>query len=303
MFYCNGVPAPASQTNGATSAAAGSSAAATATVTAPAARSIALTPRCQHGPGGACHHCLPPSEEDFAAKKNEPLNKAGRFAARHIEKSAASSAELSGDMEWLCRHRPDAMCVNCAPLHKGDKVELPMLCLHGPEGRCTNCLPPDTTVDNRKFITHGEWLERRKARCEHSFTASCVNCAPPRDVSYVMKPGCGRHPPWPRGICLDCAPPPVDLTSQPFRHVDYIQVHDFEEMGALIQLWDANRGAGLQRAGLLYGTYRRDANFRHGVKAVVEAIYEPPQRVDPVAGTVTLMSEAPDKVKARESGE
>jgi hypothetical protein len=29
-------------------------------------------------------------------------------------------------------------CVNCAPLHKGDKVELQMLCLHGPEGRCTN---------------------------------------------------------------------------------------------------------------------------------------------------------------------
>ena len=46
--------------------------------------------------------------------------------------------QLSGDMEWLCRHRADAMCTNCAPLRKGEEVQLPMLCLHGPSGRCTN---------------------------------------------------------------------------------------------------------------------------------------------------------------------
>jgi hypothetical protein len=267
-----------------------------------AAPAPALTPRCQHGAGGACHHCLPPSDDDFASAKAEPLNKAGRFAARHLAKSSATAGQLSGDMEWLCRHRPDAMCVNCAPLRKGEAVELPMLCLHGPEGRCTNCLPPDTTVDNRKFITWGEHAERRKARCEHAYSAVCVNCAPPALPRYALKPGCGRHPAWPRGICLDCAPPPVDLGLQPYRHVDYIQVHNYAEMGGLVQLWDGNRGAGLQRAGLLYGRYRPDANFRHGVKAVVEAIYEPPQRCDPVAGTVTLLPEAPSAAKAREAG-
>lgn len=247
---------------------------------------------------------MPPSEADFKAKSAEPLNKAGRHAggARHLARASASAGELSGDMAWLCRHRPDAMCVNCAPLVAGDKVELPMLCQHGPEGRCTNCLPPATTVDNRKFITWGEACERRAARCEHAFNAVCVNCAAPSGPSYRMKPGCGRHPAWPRGICLDCAPAPVDLSLQAYRAVDYVQVHNVDEMGAFIRLWDGNRGAGLQRMGLLYGRYRPDANFRHGVKAVVEAIYEPPQACDPVAGTVTELPETPKAKQAREAG-
>ena len=98
----------------------------------------ALTARCQHGAGGGCHHCLPPTDEELRAPRSGPLNKAGRYASRHLETSAASAEQLSGDMEWLSRHRADAMCTNCAPLRKGEEVQLPMLCLHGPSGRCTN---------------------------------------------------------------------------------------------------------------------------------------------------------------------
>lgn len=86
-------------------------------------------------------------------------------------------------------------------------------------------LPPDTTVEGRKFISRGEWEERKKLRCEHAFNASCVNCAPPPILSYKSRATtCGRHAPWPRGICLDCTAPAVDLALQPYRSVDYIQV-------------------------------------------------------------------------------
>ena len=158
-------------------------------------------------------------------------------------------------------------------------------------------------MDHRKFISWGEWLEARQSRCEHAFSASCMHCAPPRAVSYRMKPGCGRHPAWPRGICLDCAPPAVELAPQPYRHVDFIQVSNFEEMGGFVALWSGNARAGVQRAGLLYGTYAPDANFRKGVKAVVQAIYEPPQSWDAVNATVALLPETAESVRVREAGE
>ena len=129
MLYCTPAVAPSP----AGAAAAPAVPAASAPAPAPA-----LTARCQHGAGGGCHHCLPPTEEELRAPRAGPLNKAGRYAPRHLDKSSAAAGDLSGDMEWLCTHRADAMCTNCAPLHKGDPVQLPMLCLHGPSGRCTN---------------------------------------------------------------------------------------------------------------------------------------------------------------------
>jgi hypothetical protein len=60
------------------------------------------------------------------------------------------------------------------------------------------------------------------------------------------------------------------------------------ELGGLIQAWDAvTHTTGYQRAGLLYGRYEPDPNYRRGVKAVIEAIYEPPQSCNS-AGIVSL---------------
>lgn len=132
-------------------------------------------------------------------------------------------------LEWLCTHPAHQMCTNCAPMRKGDKVELEMLCQHGPEGRCTNCLPPDSLVcaalvhwtspscsplanaartrvrsrppqiDDRKHLSYEEFINKKKARCEHAFSAVCVNCMPPADISYKIRPGCTSHRPYPHG--------------------------------------------------------------------------------------------------------
>jgi hypothetical protein len=177
--------------------------AATPVEAAPSPVKRVLTERCTHGPHGACQYCAGATDDEIRALKNNTINKT--TVERHVAKSEATAAtgDVKGDVEWLCRHRPDQMCVNCAPIASGEKVELPMLCQHGPEGKCVNCLTPDTTVDGRKFVTYDEWLESARAKCSHSFSATCVNCAPPSDVRYKLKEGCQRHKPWPGGICLE----------------------------------------------------------------------------------------------------
>lgn len=78
-------------------------------------------------------------------------------------------------------------------------------------------------------------------------------------------------------------------------------MHNFGEMSAFISLWDGLSATGLQRAGLLYGRYRPDANFRGGVKAVVEGIYEPPQAMDAAQGVVRFLPDP--QAKAVDAGE
>lgn len=248
-----------------------------------------LTSRCAHGPRGACPHCVPVTDEDVEKKKNEPLNKAARFNPRHAERSSAPT-ELDGEMEWLCQHRPDAMCINCAPLKKGEKVKLEMLCLHGPGGRCINCLPPDTKVENRKYITYGEWVEQSRAKCEHSFKATCVNCAPPGTQSHTVKLDCKKHRPWPHGLCSDCAPPPVYMAAQPYRHVDSISFSPAATtaMQKVVHLWDLNYEAGIQRAAWFYGRVLPDDTHRFGQRVRVEAIYEPPQIFSPATASIRI---------------
>jgi nuclear protein localization family protein 4 len=244
-----------------------------------------------------CTYCTVITDDDLKNLKEEPLNKAARFAPRHVEKSIATGAagNVTGDLEWLCRHRPDQMCINCAPLQKGDKVELEMLCQHGPTGRCTNCLPTDTTVTDRKYITYAEWDGARRAKCEHGPSAMCPNCTPPAAVSYKLKSNCSKHRPWPAGLCNDCAPPLADLKAQPYRHVDYVQFNNRPELEGFINLWSANERAGVQRAAWLYGYTAPDANYPSGTKIVVEALYEPPQVWDPPTGAIKIL---PDQRQA-----
>lgn len=83
----------------------------------------------------------------------------------------------------------------------------------------------------------------------------------------------------------------MEFGEQKYRHVDSILVNCAAELGSLINLVSANEKSNFQRAGLLYGRYAPDPNFRHGVQAIIESIYEPPQTVDFTTGAVRLLSD------------
>ena len=94
------------------------------------------------------------------------------------------------------------------------------------------------------------------------------------DISCRIKPGCKEHAPWPLGICTKCQPNAVTLNRQEYRHVDNIV---FENASIVERFLDYWRKTGHQRIGYLYGRYEIHTDVPLGIKAVVMAIYEPPQ--------------------------
>ena len=192
-----------------------------------------------------------------------------------------SKSELEKQREKLgltpkCNHAETSKCLHCmsTPNYNGN---IKYNCNHGENAKCPNCLGKDM-IENAKHMSFDEFLNARKQKCKgsHDLNSKCNNCMPPLEVSYKMKKGCTNHLPYPEGMCTKCIPPGVSLGRQIYRHVDYVSFMNIEEVNSFVKQWQKDLCL-KQRMAYLFGYFAEDPNYAQGIRAVIEALYEPPQ--------------------------
>jgi len=153
-------------------------------------------------------------------------------------------------------------------------------CKHAMNGMCDYCMPLepyDAAYHKEHSVKHLSYHAYLK-KITPKPTLSAASTLPPLNpLSYKVKVPCPTesHPSWPAGICTACQPSTITLQSQPFRMVDHLEIASMETVDRFLQAW---RKTGLQRFGWMIGRYEAYEEVPMGVKAVVEAIYEPPQQ-------------------------
>lgn len=157
-------------------------------------------------------------------------------------------------------------------------------CKHGANAMCDYCMPlepydPKYHADNNiKHLSYHAFLRKITPKGSAA-TSSTAHLPPLEPLNYKVKVPCptGGHPSWPKGICTACQPSAITLQSQPFRMVDHLEIASGDIINRFLEAW---RKTGVQRFGWLLGRYEPYDKVPMGVKAVVEAIHEPPQEGD-----------------------
>ena len=144
---------------------------------------------------------------------------------------------------------------------------------------CDYCMPLepyDAAYQTEHSIKHLSYHAHLRKLFPKSSSAAAQALPPLSPTSYKVNVPCptGNHPSWPSGICTACQPSAITLQSQPFRMVDHLEFATQSIVERFLQAW---RATGLQRFGWLIGRYEPYNEVPMGIKAVVEAIYEPSQ--------------------------
>ncbi|XP_014220725.1 nuclear protein localization protein 4 homolog isoform X1 [Trichogramma pretiosum] len=148
----------------------------------------------------------------------------------------------------FCRHGANACCVHCSPLEPFDEAYL--------------------KEQNIKHMSFHTYLRKMTAGVDRGKFLQL------EDINCSIRNGCKDHPPWPKGICSKCQPNAITLNRQPYRHVDNVMFENTNLVERFLNYW---RITGHQRIGYLYGRYEIHSDVPLGIRAVVAAIYEPPQ--------------------------
>lgn len=162
------------------------------------------------------------------------------------------------------------------------------MCRHGAKGMCEYCspLPPWDKEHQKekgyKHLSYHTYLKSIDEQKNNKYNSTSY-MPPLEEPNYNSKI-------LPNGIRK--GPAVITLQQQKFRMVDHVEMSDFNIMNKFIDVW---RTTGVQRFGYMYGRYEAYDEVPLGIKAVVEAIYEPPQAGE-VDGLTLLPWEDEDMV-------